>query len=87
MFSKETPCSPNGLDCYSNMSQYSTMCSPCKGLYADIAVDTSDRRKVKEMKRFNELIKNYENYTKRADHKNIEFTYGFEGIILKIYKA
>ena len=63
------------------------MCSPCKGLYADIAVDTSDRRKVEEMKGFDELIKNYENYTKRADYKNMKFPSDFEGMIPKSYKS
>ena len=43
------------------------MCFPCKGSYADIAVETSGERKVEEMRKFDALIRKYEEFTKKPD--------------------
>ena len=51
---------------------------PCKGLYADIAVDNSDVRKVEDIEKFDELIGIYEEY-KRGYAKDITYPTGLEG--------
>ena len=45
---------------------------PCKGLYADISLENSDVRKVENMRKFDQLVKSYENY-KRGYSKDITY--------------
>ena len=59
------------------------MCSPCKGSYADIAVETSGERKVEEMRKFDQLIKNYEEFTKKPN----DFVQLRDGIVQSGYEG
>ena len=55
-------CSPTGIECYKRVRVSAEKCLPCRGLYADIAIDTSDLRDVNKMKKVEKLIEKYELY-------------------------
>ena len=66
-------------ECYNNVEISSEQCVlPCKGLYADISLENSGIRKVEDMKKFDPLIKSYENY-KRGFTKDIEYPPALKG--------
>ena len=53
---------------------------PCKGLYADIAVDNTDVRNIEEKRKFDKLFEHFEQY-KRSYYKEITFPTSLEGRI------
>ena len=76
-FIQESICLIN--ECYNNVEISSEQCVlPCKGLYADISLENSGITKVEDMKKFDPLIKSYENY-KRGFTKDIEYPPALKG--------
>ena len=75
IFIQESMCLIN--ECYGDVEKTFEQCLlPCKGLYADISVENSG--KVEEMKKFDHLIKSYENY-KRGYTKDITYPPALRG--------
>ena len=48
---------------------------PCKGLYAKTDLDFSDIRTLKDMKKFDEIIENYENYKRGYSKDKLKMPY------------
>ena len=75
---QENICSPNGTECYKNLRQDSGKClMPCKGVYADVVKDM-DIINVRELRKFDKLVKSYENY-KRDFVKDINYPEQLKG--------
>ena len=78
-FNQETLCSPTGVECYKSVRSSTSKCSPCRGLYADIATDTSGQGDVNKIKKVDKLIENYEFY-KRGFSEDITYPKAITGI-------
>ena len=81
-------CSPTAVECYKRLKISAGKCSPCRGLYADIAVDTSHQTEVDKIKKFAKLIESYEIY-KRSSSREITYPKAITGIdnnvVIKFY--